>query len=132
MVLNNYSSAIPVVGTEDVLATLSYFEDKLGFERQFVWGDPPVYAGVRAGEALLYITHDPALAAAIRDRNLEPEIFIWVNDIETIYAYHQANAKITEPLTERPWGVRQYVVREPSGYRLKIAECINEPEETQT
>ncbi|PYT21628.1 MAG: hypothetical protein DMG58_31785, partial [Acidobacteria bacterium] len=98
------------------------------FKQQWIWGEPPVYAGVKAGGALLYICHDPELATAIRERRLTPDIFLWVSDIGSIYEQHRAkDADITEELTERPWGVRQYVIREPNGYHLKIAESL-EPE----
>jgi uncharacterized glyoxalase superfamily protein PhnB len=84
-----------------------------------------VYAGIKAGGAILYVTHDPELATAIRERGLAPDIFLWVRDIDTIYDQHRSQgAEITEELKERPWGVRQYVVREPNGYRLKIAESF--------
>jgi len=36
----------------------------------------------------------------------------------------QAGARMSEPLSTRPWGVRQYVIEEPNGYRLKIAESL--------
>ena len=125
MAVNNYSSAVPVIGTADLAGTISYFEETLGFKQQWIWGEPPVYAGVRAGGALLYICHDPELASAIRERRLTPDIFLWVSDIGSIYEQHRAKqADITEELTERPWGVRQYVIREPNGYHLKIAESL--------
>ena len=127
MPLNNFTSAVPVIATADVAATIQYFEQTLGFKQQWVWGDPPVYAGIRAGGALLYVTHDPNLASAIQDRRLAPDIFLWVSDIESVYAQHRAtNAQITEALSERPWGVRQYVIREPNGYLLKVAESVEE------
>ena len=129
MTLKNYVGAAPVISTTDVAGTIRYFEQTLGFEQQFIWGDPPVYAGVKVGGAPLYVTYDPDLATVIREQRLAPDIFLWVNDIDTVYRQHQtANAQILEELTERPWGVRQYVVREPNGYHLKVAECI-EPED---
>jgi uncharacterized glyoxalase superfamily protein PhnB len=84
---------------------------------------------VRAGGALFYVSHDPSLASAIKERGLTPDIFLWVSDIDTLYARHRAAcADIIEELSRRPWGVRQYVVREPNGYLLKVAES-NESEE---
>jgi len=125
MNVDNFSSAVPVIGTADVAATVAYFEQTLGFRQQWIWGEPPVYAGVKAGGALLYISHDPELATAIRERRLTPDIFLWVSDIGSIYEQHRAkHADITEELTERPWGVRQYVIRESNGYQLKIAESL--------
>jgi uncharacterized glyoxalase superfamily protein PhnB len=128
MIIDNYSMAVPVVATSDVAGTVGYFEKTLGFKQQWIWGDPPVYAGVKAGGALVYITHDSDTATAIQERRLKPDIFLWVNDIDRVYAQHRANgADIAEELTARPWGARQYVVREPNGYHLKIAES-HEPE----
>ena len=122
--IDSYRAAVPVIGTADVTETIRYFEQTLGFEKQFVWGEPPVYAGVKAGGALVYICHDPDLAAAIRDRRLKPDIFLWVNDVDGVYEQHRANgAEIKEELAARPWRTRQYVVREPNGYCLKIAEA---------
>ena len=50
MVINHFTSAVPVLATSDVAGTVRYFEQTLGFKQQWTWGDPPVYAGVRAGE----------------------------------------------------------------------------------
>lgn len=130
MTLKNFSSAVPVIATSDVLGTVRYFEQTLGFRQQWIWGDPPVYAGIRAGGALLYVTHDPELASTIRERRLAPDSFLWVSDIGSVYAHHRAaRADITEELTARPWGVRQYVVREPNGYLLKVAESQDKDKE---
>jgi uncharacterized glyoxalase superfamily protein PhnB len=132
MTLKNFSSAVPVIATYDVLGTIRYFEQTLGFKQQWIWGDPPVYAGIRAGGALLYVTHDPDLASTIKERRLSPDIFLWVNDIDSVYAHHRAShADITEELTSRPWGVRQYVVREPNGYLLKVAESQEQQEQEE-
>ena len=120
---SSFHSAAPVIATEDVSASVDYFVRILGFARDFTWGDPPVYAGVKAGQVEVYFTHDPAMSRAIRERGLTPDVFLWVTGIDEIYAQHQAQgAQIIEPLSQRPWGARQYVVREPNGYHLKIAE----------
>lgn len=132
MVINHFTSAVPVLATSDVAGTVRYFEQTLGFKQQWTWGDPPVYAGVRAGDALLYVTHDADLASTIKERRLAPDIFLWVTDIDCVYAQHRAaKADIAEELTMRPWGVRQYMVREPNGYLLKVAESQKEEEEEE-
>jgi catechol 2,3-dioxygenase-like lactoylglutathione lyase family enzyme len=122
----NYRIAVPVISTSDLPATVAWFEKTLGFKHEWSWGDPPVYAGVTAGSAMLYISHDPELAAAIRERGLTPDVFLWVTNIDRVYDQHRAKgAEIVEELVQRPWGVRQYVIQDPNGYRLKIAESDN-------
>lgn len=119
-------TAIPVIASVDVAKSVDYFVRVLGFEQQWVWGDPPVYAGVRAGDALIYISHDPSLAAAIRNLQLTPDIYLWADDIDSLYVQHEASgAEIIEKLETRPWGTRQYTVLEPNGYRLKFASDLN-------
>ena len=125
--LQTFRSAVPVIAANDVLATVRYFQEVLGFEQHFVWCDPPVYAAVKLGGALIYITHDPDMARAIRECDLRPDLFLWVSDIDTVYAEHKARgAEIVEEIANRPWDARQYVVREPNGYRLKIAEPLDD------
>jgi uncharacterized glyoxalase superfamily protein PhnB len=121
-----FRAAVPVICTEDVAASLQYFVQTLGFVEQFKWGEPAVYAGVKAGDALLYLCHDPAMASAILERGLGPDIFLWVEGVDALYAIHAARGvDIVEAIANRPWGARQYVVREPNGYRLKIAESLD-------
>lgn len=118
-------TAVPVLASVNVAKSIDYFVQVLGFEQQWLWGDPPVYAGVRSGDALLYISHDPALAAAVRSMGLKPDVYIWVDEIESLYAQHSANgAEVSEQLETKPWGTRQYTVREPSGYCLKFASNL--------
>lgn len=122
---DNYHSAVPVIATDDVSASVDFFVATLGFEPDFKWGDPPTYAGVRAGEVEIYFTQDPETSRAIRERKLAPDLFLWVNAIDELYSQHRAKgADIIEELIERPWGARQYVVREPNGYHLKIAQSV--------
>jgi hypothetical protein len=53
MTIDSYSVAVPVIGTADVNGTVAWFEKTLGFEHQWSWGEPPVYAGVKACGAMM-------------------------------------------------------------------------------
>ena len=122
------SHSVPVIATADVVETVRYLEEVLGFAQQWSWGEPPVYCGLRAGEAWVYVNHDPDLAAAIGEGGLAPELFLWVEGIESAYARHRnAGAEVIEELSARPWGAMQYVLLEPNGYRIKVAETVGGP-----
>ena len=117
---------VPVIGTDDIRRSLIYYTEVLGFTEDFSYGDPLVYAGVKsAGKAELYFTLDVAFADAVRRLNLKPEIFLWIPDAENLFKAHAQNgAEIIEPVADRPWGAKQYVVRDINGYYLKFAQPL--------
>jgi len=78
MAVENLQLAVPVIGTAEVAKTVAWYEKRLGFQKQWTWGEPDVYAGIQAGGAMLYICHDPEMAKAIVDHGLKPDVFLWV------------------------------------------------------
>jgi uncharacterized glyoxalase superfamily protein PhnB len=118
-------SAVPVVSTDQVRNSISYYTKVLGFSPDFEYGDPIVYAGVKSGEAEIYFAYDPDSIKSIREKQFNPEIYIWVTDAEILYETHRINgAEIIEPISDRPWGARQYVVKDINGYHLKFAQPV--------
>jgi len=121
-----YKNAVPVIATADVPSTVGYYQRVLGFSEHFTFGDPPVYAGVERNGVLLYITQDVRLAATLKGSGLHPDVFLWVQDVDSMFAEHkQRGANIVEEIADRPWDARQYVIEDPNGYHLKIAEPMD-------
>jgi uncharacterized glyoxalase superfamily protein PhnB len=122
-----YRNSVPVVATADVAATMSYYESVLGFSELFSFGRPLVYAGMQRDGAQVYISQDEELADLVTERGLHPEIFLWVEDVDAWFAHHQASgAKIVEEIADRAWDARQYVIEDPNGYFIKVAQPIDE------
>ena len=122
-----YRNSVPVIATADVGATMSYYATVLGFSELFSYGSPLVYAGMQRDGAQLYISQDVELADLIAQHDLHPEIFLWVEDVDAWFAEHQGSgAKIVEEISDRPWDARQYVVEDPNGYFIKVAQPVDE------
>jgi uncharacterized glyoxalase superfamily protein PhnB len=122
-----YRNCVPVLATADVAATMSYFSSVLGFAELFSFGSPLVYAGMQRDGAQIYISQDEELADLIAERGLHPEIFLWVEDVDAWFARHQdSGAKIVEEISDREWDARQYVIEDPNGYFIKVAQPIDE------
>ncbi len=50
-----------------------------------------------------------------------PEVSIEVDDVDAAYrAATAAGAPIVHPLTDEPWGVRRFFVRDPDGHVLNV------------
>jgi len=121
-----YRQSVPVIATADVCATMSYYAQVLGFSELFSYGSPLVYAGMQRDGAQVYISEDEALADLIAQQNLHPEIFLWVEDVDAWFAQHRRNgARIVEEISDRPWDARQYVIEDPNGYFIKVAQPID-------
>src|SRR5262249_13037777 len=66
----------------------------------------------------LQFSLNPALAESAEGR----EIWIRVRNVQAMYALHQERgAEIVETLEPKPWGVSEYTIRDPNGYRLRFA-----------
>ncbi|MEM6333252.1 MAG: ankyrin repeat domain-containing protein [Planctomycetota bacterium] len=50
-----FSKAVPILNVRDVEASLDYYVDKLGFTKQWIWGDPVGFASVSRGEVTLFL-----------------------------------------------------------------------------
>jgi uncharacterized glyoxalase superfamily protein PhnB len=123
--LSKIHSTVPVIATGNIDKSLQYYIEVLGFEFDFKYGDPAVYAGVKSGEAEIYFTLDPHLLHAFDKKKINPEVFIWVPDAVGLFNEHFINgAEIIEPIADRPWGSRQYVIRDINGYHLKFAQPL--------
>ena len=122
-----FRNSVPVISTADVRSTMDWYARVLGFREHFVFGEPPVYAGLERDGVLLYVTHDPKMTSIMRTTGSHPDIFLWVEGVDEAYQEHLARgAKIVEAVQDRAWDARQYVIEDPNGYRLKIAQPFDE------
>ena len=96
----------------DVLAAAEFYTKKLGFKQAFTWGDPPTMAGVNLGRVQIFLeqgTPNPKGCS----------VYFVVGDADELYEFQRANGvEIVEPPGDRPWGLRDYTVRDLHGYHL--------------
>jgi len=110
----------PVVQVADMNAAIAFYRDVLGFEVDFVAGDPPVHARVSSGE------RDGPTAARLRLVPFEgggarhDRGYFWIHvghDLDGLYdKYRAAGVEIVSPPTRQPWGLRDFRVRDRDGH----------------
>jgi len=75
-------------------------------------GDPPTFAGVNLGQVQIFL----------QQGRPSPEgcsVYFVVSDADELYQFHRAHGvEIVEPPDDRPYGLRDYTVRDLYGYRL--------------
>ncbi|RZL99074.1 MAG: VOC family protein [Variovorax sp.] len=126
----------PVLPVADAARAARYFCEVLGFELDFIAGEPPSYARVRIGAG-----HrgepgwgDPVYLRLwqchLRDaRPWRGEIVIHVgHDLDGLHAaYVRRGVVVVEPPQSHPWGLREFAVREPDGHVLRFSGYLPNP-----
>lgn len=113
-----------ILAVRDVVEAVRFYVDVLGFGGEWLWGEPPTFGGVRApaGDggpgAHIMFNRMPDVAARVDGH----QHWVRVDDPDGFYEKHKsAGAEIVDEIADRPWGMREYVVRDPNGYRLRFA-----------
>jgi catechol 2,3-dioxygenase-like lactoylglutathione lyase family enzyme len=104
----------PGLVVTDIQTAIEFYVEKLGFQLGFTWGEPLRFAGVNLGNVQLFLakgTPNPSPETAA--------VFFNVGDADQLYELHQANGvEIVQAIDDRPYGIRDYAVRDLCGYQL--------------
>jgi catechol 2,3-dioxygenase-like lactoylglutathione lyase family enzyme len=106
------------LAVDDVRASVEFYETKLGFQPAFVDGDPPTFAGVKLGDVQLFLergTPGPKGCA----------VFFVVGDADALHRFHRSmGVEVIQPIDDRHYGLRDYTVSDPDGYRLRFGHYV--------
>jgi uncharacterized glyoxalase superfamily protein PhnB len=104
----------PVFFTTDIVKTLAYYQDKLGFECMGTWQDPPVYAIVaRDQRAIHFRCAEPPTANPDKYEDELLDAYIFVEDADALYAEFAAKGlEFVRELGNMPWQSREFVVKD--------------------
>lgn len=106
------------LNVEDILAAVDFYTNKLGFSLGFTWEDPPTFAGVNLGEVQIF------LAQGKPDPRGFSVQFV-VADADELFEFQRANGvEVVEPPDDRPYGLRDYAVRDLYGHVLGFGHYI--------
>jgi catechol 2,3-dioxygenase-like lactoylglutathione lyase family enzyme len=108
----------PSLAVADLLAAAEFYRDKLGFFTAFTWGEPPTMAGVNLGNVQIFLEQGTPSPNGL-------SVYFVVGDADELYAYHRGNGvEILQEPGDRPWGLRDFTVRDRDGYALTFGHRI--------
>lgn len=109
--------AFPVFAVKNLAESIAYYRDCLGFNLTWTWGEPAHRAGVvlQGFEIQLDASGSPPPGGP-------SVVYCHMHGVDEYYAHCRGSgAKILFELEERPWGMRDFRVVDPSGNRLGFA-----------
>lgn len=123
----------PEFFVRDVDASVAFYVEKLGFE--LVRADPDgagrhSFAVLARGAAEFLFVHESALgpvhrAALPYPRAAGVDIRLMVDDVDDVYrSVCEHGVEVVLPLKDQPYGLRDFIVRDADGYRIRFAQPI--------
>ena len=107
------SRAVPNIKSERATETRDFFVNLLGFEVAMDMGWVATLASPTNPSAQVTIIGNDDPAA--------PGISVEVADVDAVYAKAvEQGLEITYPLRDEEWGVRRFMLREPSGVTVNV------------
>jgi catechol 2,3-dioxygenase-like lactoylglutathione lyase family enzyme len=108
----------------DLQAACDFYVDRLGFRLAFTYGD--FYAGVERDGIMIHLklSDTPDLSRQVKQREDHLDVYISVEDAAALYAEYQSRGVVfAQPLEVKPWGMREFVVWDSSGYILHFGQA---------
>ncbi|TQV83775.1 ankyrin repeat domain-containing protein [Denitrobaculum tricleocarpae] len=118
---NRFESAVPIFNVKNVPASITYYVETLGFQKEWDWGAPATFACVYRDQVRIFLCQDAQGAAGMW-------LSVFVQDVDRLYEdYKQKGAIIRQAPTNFPWGVREMNVEDPDGHRLRMGSDASGP-----
>ena len=106
---------VPDFQAEEPAAGAEFYADVLGLEIVMDLGWIVTYAAPDNPTAQIIVMREDASAP------VQPDASIEVDDVDAAHtAAQRLGCEIVHPLTDEPWGVRRFFVREPGGRVLNV------------
>ena len=115
-------SVHPMFPVKNVVKTMSFYKEELGFDEMIVWGDPPFYSIVRRGEVYIDFIESQSNSGDEGDMG---GAYIQVDNVDEIYEELVAkNVKLLGKPENKAYGMRDFIALDVDGHRLCIGCAI--------
>lgn len=105
----------PLLLVPDVPATAGFYRNILGFKTDR-GTDTPEYSVMWRDNAAVHLAKGEHAPTGVR-------VFFWVKDINLLYKeILQRGATVAVPIGTRPYGIRDFSIRDPNGIELVFGQ----------
>lgn len=111
----------PVLLVHDVVETAAFYQDKLGFQINFMYGDPATHGAVSKGE-WTGNTVTIQLSQVPKDQVLTPSGYLYLfmdTKIDALFErYRERDVEIAAEPKSQPWGMREFAIKDINGHAI--------------
>ena len=110
-------TASAIINVEDVEKTLLWYQDQLGLQVEFAWGDPVVHGGIIAGNCTFHLSRNEPTGPTTAYMTL------YVNELHALYEdISQRDVEVLGPPEVMPWGMRAFMIHDLNGALVMFAD----------
>lgn len=108
---------------KDLLRSVRFYVDVLGFDEPPLWGDPPTFAMPQKDGFIVMLNQD-------KSREIRPngadgrswDAYFWCDEVDSFFELIKNRADVIHgPRDEPSYGMREIGIRDPDGYFLVFA-----------
>lgn len=115
----NFHTTVPILYSNDVLKSLEYYTDVLGFDCKWDWGSPPTFGGVSKDGVQIFFCEK-------EQGNPGTWLSIMLDDVDEYYEKIKAKgAIILAPPESMTWGIREMLVQDHDGHCIRFGHNIS-------
>ncbi|MDJ0922134.1 MAG: VOC family protein [Henriciella sp.] len=126
---HNYISCAAVMVVKDIHRSVDFYRDKLGFQVEQIWGDPPGFAIADTPTASIMLKQgvcpEDADTGVPNGKLISGlwDVYIWIRDMPALLKQlDQRHTPYAAP-EETEYGCTEVVVTDPDGYRICFGYC---------
>jgi len=123
-------SVAPYFIVDDVVASANSYRDKLGFQYERFWGEPPCFAMVHRSGVTIMLSQLEKTGLMRPNSTVDPEgsawdAYVWVDDADALCEeFKGKGVRITRDICDQPYKCRDFVIKDCNGYRLCFGHGI--------
>jgi uncharacterized glyoxalase superfamily protein PhnB len=119
----------PVLLVRDVRASVAFWRERVGFETDAIYGDPPNFAmPTRDGVTVMLAEAPPGAELPPPNwRVLDKcnQVYVWVDDANALYEELVGRgAPIDFTIYDTPWGTREFGIQDPDGHDIAFGQVL--------
>jgi len=118
-------SVVPILFVRDVTKAAAFYVDRLGFQRDFLHGNPPFYGAVSRDGVCLHFrfVHETNFAEMSAREGGLILASVEVTDVKALFAEYEARGvTFAQRLVKQAWGGLDFHVRDPDGNQISFVE----------
>jgi len=112
-------SVIPILYSDDVARSIAFYTEVLGFKQHWSWDETPTFGGVVNDEATIFFCKGA-------QGHKGTWLAINVDNVDEFYEkIKDKDVEISGPPEDKPWSMREMLVKDPDGHILRIGNNTN-------